>query len=96
MSNDPDTIPVLKYSKNDPYLAKTLVEQGEVLLNYYSAAGGSLANEIALVSGQGPTPNNVNNCPVYTDVVPGDAGPGGQVLGPGACIRPPPRRSPTR
>jgi phosphatidylinositol-3-phosphatase len=75
------------HTKNDPYLAGTLVKQGELVLNYYSAAGGSLANEIALVSGQGPTPNNVNNCPVYTDVVPGDAGPGGQVLGAG-CVYP--------
>jgi hypothetical protein len=75
------------HDKNDPYLAKTLVQQGELVQNYYAVAGGSLANEIALVSGQGPTPNTVNNCPVYTDVVPGDSGAKGQVLGTG-CVYP--------
>jgi hypothetical protein len=75
------------HSGNDPYLAKTLVQQGELVQNYYAVAGGSLANEIALVSGQGPTPNTVNNCPVYTDVVPGDSGAKGQVLGTG-CVYP--------
>lgn len=75
------------HNHNDPYLAKTLVQQGELVNNYYSVAGGSLANEIALISGQGPTPNTVNNCPIYTDVVPGDSGAKGQVLGTG-CVYP--------
>ena len=75
------------HSNNDPYLAKTLVQKGELVQNYYSVAGGSLANEIALMSGQGPTPNTVNNCPVYSDVVPGDSGAHGQVLGTG-CVYP--------
>ena len=75
------------HSKNDPYLADTLVKKGELVLNYYSVAGGSLANEVATVSGQGPTPNTVNNCPVYTDVVPGQVGPQGQVQGTG-CVYP--------
>jgi hypothetical protein len=75
------------HSKNDPYLAKTLVQQGELVQNYYSVAGGSLANEVALVSGQGPTPNNVKNCPTYTDVVPGESGSKGQLLGAG-CVYP--------
>ncbi len=75
------------HNKNDPYLAKTLAQQGELVINYYSVAGGSLANEVALVSGQGPTPNNVNNCPVYTDVVPAENGAKGQVLGAG-CVYP--------
>jgi hypothetical protein len=73
------------HNKNDPYLAKTLVQQGELVNNYYSVAGGSLANEIALVSGQGPTPNTLGDCPIYTDVVPGDSGSSGQELGTG-CV----------
>ena len=38
------------------YLAKTLTGQGELIDSYYAVTGGELANEIALVSGQGPTP----------------------------------------
>jgi hypothetical protein len=75
------------HSNDDPYLAKTLVQQGELVQNYYAVAGGELANEIALVSGQGPTPNTISNCPEYTDVVPGDSGAHGQVLGTG-CVYP--------
>ncbi|HEY2159782.1 MAG TPA: alkaline phosphatase family protein [Solirubrobacteraceae bacterium] len=75
------------HSNNDPYLAKTLVKQGELVNNYYAVAGGPLANEVALISGQGPTPNTVNNCPLYTDVVPGDSGAHGQTLGTG-CVYP--------
>jgi phosphatidylinositol-3-phosphatase len=75
------------HSKSDPYLAKTLVQQGELVQNYYAVAGGSLANEIALISGQGPTPNTNSDCPIFTDVVPGDSGSSGQVLGTG-CVYP--------
>jgi phosphatidylinositol-3-phosphatase len=53
-----------------PYLAKTLPSKGELLPNYYAVAPGGLANEIALVSGQGPTLETAANCPNYTDVVP--------------------------
>jgi hypothetical protein len=75
------------HTASDPYLAKTLVKKGELVQNYYAVAGGSLANEIALVSGQGPTPNTVNDCPVYSTVVPADSGPHGQTLGTG-CVYP--------
>ena len=74
-------------TRNDPYLAKTLVAKGELVQNYYAVAGGPLANEIALVSGQGPTPNTTQDCPQYTDVVPGGSGTTGQVLGLG-CVYP--------
>jgi phosphatidylinositol-3-phosphatase len=69
------------------YLAKTLTGQGELLDNYYGVTGGELANEIALVSGQGPTPQTASNCPLYTDIVPATAGAEGQVLGSG-CVYP--------
>jgi hypothetical protein len=75
------------HTANDPYLAKTLVKKGELVQNYYAVAGGPLANEIALVSGQGPTPNTNNDCPVYDTVVPGDSGAKGQILGTG-CVYP--------
>ena len=50
-----------------PYLSKTLAGQGELLSNYYAVAQGELANEVALLSGQGPTPQTAVNCPEYTD-----------------------------
>ncbi len=75
------------HTTDDPYLASTLAGKGELVENYYSVAGGSLANEIALMSGQGPTQDTVDNCPLYTNVVPGKKGARGQVLGNG-CVYP--------
>jgi hypothetical protein len=69
------------------YLSKTLTGQGELVDNYYAVAGGELANEIALISGQGPTPQTAANCPLYTDITPGNLGAQGQVLGSG-CVYP--------
>jgi phosphatidylinositol-3-phosphatase len=70
-----------------PYLSKTLPEQGEVLPNYYAVTKGGLANEIALLSGQGPNPDTAANCPQYTDVMPGTPGADGQAAGSG-CVYP--------
>jgi hypothetical protein len=70
-----------------PYLAKTLTGQGELFDSYYAVAGGELANEIALISGQGPTPQTAASCPLYTDIAPGTLGAQGQVLGSG-CVYP--------
>ena len=70
-----------------PYLSKTLTGQGELLNDYYAVTGGELANEIALISGQGPTPQTAANCPLYTDITPGTVGELGQVLGSG-CVYP--------
>ncbi len=54
-----------------PYLAKSLPAQGELLRNYYAVTQGDLANEIALISGQGPTVETTLNCPNYSDITPG-------------------------
>ena len=70
-----------------PYLAKTLRGQGELLTNYYAVAQGDLANEIALISGQGPTPQTAANCPDYTEISPGTASAESQVTGSG-CVYP--------
>jgi hypothetical protein len=70
-----------------PYLAKTLPEQGELLENYYGVTGGALANEIALLSGQGPTAETALNCPNYGDVTPATEAAEGQVEGNG-CVYP--------
>ena len=44
-----------------PYLAKTLEKRGELLVRYYAVAHQQLANGIALISGQGPTPATAAN-----------------------------------
>ena len=69
------------------YFSKELPEQGELLSNYYAVAQGGLANQIGLLSGQGPTPETVAGCPEYTPVAPGTLSPEGQVEGAG-CVYP--------
>jgi phosphatidylinositol-3-phosphatase len=70
-----------------PYLAKTLAGEGKLLSNYYAVTQGGLANEVALLSGQGPTPQIAANCPQYTAIVPGTVSAEGQVEGDG-CVYP--------
>jgi hypothetical protein len=74
-------------SSQAPYLSKTLTGQGELVDNYYAATAGELANQIALVSGQGPTPQTAVNCPLFTDITPATVGTQGQILGSG-CVYP--------
>jgi phosphatidylinositol-3-phosphatase len=54
-----------------PYMSRVLPKKGELLPNYYGVTGGVLANEIALLSGQGPTAETAVNCPNYTSIAPG-------------------------
>jgi hypothetical protein len=53
------------------YLISDLAAKGAVVPNYYAVAQGELANSVALVSGQGPTWQQTQNCANYTDVTPG-------------------------
>jgi hypothetical protein len=69
------------------YLGKELPQQGELLTNYYAVTAGALANQVALLSGQGPTPETAANCPNYGDVAPGTESAEGQVEGDG-CVYP--------
>jgi phosphatidylinositol-3-phosphatase len=71
-----------------PYLAGTLERKGELLVRYYAVAHEQLANGIALVSGQGPTPQTAQNCPNYTALAPGTIGAEGQVAGQSGCVYP--------
>lgn len=64
-----------------------LTQQGELLTNYFAVTKGALANQIALLSGQGPTLETAANCPNYADVAPGTESTEGQVEGNG-CIYP--------
>ncbi len=70
-----------------PYLSQELPEQGELIPNYYAVTKGDLANQIALISGQGPTLETAADCPDYTDVAPGTVAADGQVEGAG-CVYP--------
>lgn len=70
-----------------PYLSKTLRAKGELLSNYYAVAQGHLANQVALISGQGPNPATAANCPEYKDVTPGTPDAEGLVAGEG-CVYP--------
>ena len=69
------------------YLSGTLEHKGELLVRYYAVAHEQLANGIALLSGQGPTPQTAQNCPTYEDITPGTVGAEGQVSGQG-CVYP--------
>ncbi len=70
-----------------PYLAHTLEHRGELLVRFYAVAHEELPNEVALISGLGPTPQTAADCPTFTDVVPGAANAKGQYTGQG-CIYP--------
>jgi hypothetical protein len=74
-------------SSTDSYLNKTLPGQGELIPGYYAVAGSPLANEIALLSGQGPTQQTAANCPTYNPLTATGSGYQGQVLGDG-CVYP--------
>jgi hypothetical protein len=69
-----------------PYLSRVLPGKGELLPNYYGVTGGVLANEIAMLSGQGPTAETAVNCPNYTAITPGRVSEtAGQVEGTGCA-----------
>lgn len=70
-----------------PYLSHTLERRGELLVRYYAVAHQQLPNEIALLSGQGPTPATAANCPVYGDIAPASVAGEEQVSGEG-CVYP--------
>lgn len=72
----------------DPYLARTLRSQGELLTEYYGTGHESNDNYIAMVSGQGPNPQNQGDCQFYDDFVgTGPTGFDGQAIGDG-CVYP--------
>jgi phosphatidylinositol-3-phosphatase len=70
-----------------PYLSHTLEQKGELLPHYDAVAHEELANEVALLSGQGPTLETAANCPNYTEIAPASSASDEQVLGSG-CVYP--------
>jgi hypothetical protein len=75
-----------------PYLGKTLKAKGELINDYYSVGPSSLSNEIALISGQGPTAQTAADCPVFDHIAPWKKGKSAQVLGAGCSY---PSQTPT-
>ena len=73
------------FGASSGYLSGALRRQGELVLNYYAVAGAPLANEIALVSGQGPTAQTATDCPRFTRINDAGKGPRGQVIGIGCA-----------
>ena len=69
------------FNTSSGYLSGALRRQGELVDNYYAVAGSPLANEIALVSGQGPTVETATDCPKFTRINHANKGPRGQVIG---------------
>lgn len=87
MLSDEPYASVFGPSSTAPYLSGTLEHKGELLVRYDAVAHDGLANEVALLSGQGPTAETAANCPNYTEIVPTGIGPDEQVLGSG-CVYP--------
>jgi hypothetical protein len=69
------------------YFSKVLAEKGELLSNYYGVTSGDLANEVALIGGQGPNPATAANCPEYKDFATPTLSATGQAEGEG-CVYP--------
>jgi len=67
----------------------SLTHRGALVDKYYAVAHQSLPNYIALIGGQGPTPQTQGDCQVYQDVTPGTvaSGNGHQAQGDG-CVYP--------
>lgn len=70
-----------------PYLAGQLVPKGALLTHYSLVAGSPLANDIALLSGQGPNPETERGCPTYDALAPAGVGAHGLATGSG-CLYP--------
>jgi phosphatidylinositol-3-phosphatase len=70
-----------------PYIAHTLEHKGELMVRFYGVAHDELADEVAMISGLGPTPQTAADCPEFTDIIPGQANSKGQYTGSG-CIYP--------
>jgi hypothetical protein len=87
MLSDQPFASVFGPSSAAPYLSQTLERKGELLVRYDAVAHEELANEVALLSGQGPTAETAANCPNYMEIAPASAGAEEQVLGNG-CVYP--------
>jgi phosphatidylinositol-3-phosphatase len=70
-----------------PYLTGQLLPKGTLLTHYSLVADSPLANDLALLSGQGPNPETERDCPSYTALTPGSVQASGLASGSG-CVYP--------
>lgn len=70
-----------------PYFARTLTKRGVLLTQYFGTAHYSLGNYLAMISGQGGTPETRDDCEVFADFVSSGTTPDGQAIGRG-CVYP--------
>ncbi|HZZ06440.1 alkaline phosphatase family protein, partial [Paraburkholderia sp.] len=70
-----------------PYLSQTLASQGALVQQYYGTGHVSLDNYISMISGQAPTPETDNDCPIYQDFKLTGMTADGQAIGSG-CVYP--------
>jgi hypothetical protein len=87
MLSDEPYASVFGPSSTAPYLTGTLEHQGELLTQFDAVAHEELADDAALISGQGATMETAANCPTYSEIVSTGTGPDEQVLGSG-CVYP--------
>jgi hypothetical protein len=69
------------------YFSTRLTRQGVLLTQYYGTAHYSLGNYLAMISGQGGTPETRDDCELYADFVSTGTTPDGQEKGRG-CVYP--------
>jgi hypothetical protein len=74
-------------SRQDPYLQKTLPQQGALLTRYYGTGHSSLDNYIAMISGQASTRETEADCEEFSDFAFKRLDPDGQAVGAG-CVYP--------
>lgn len=74
-------------SRQDPYLQKTLPQQGALLTRYYGTGHSSLDNYIAMISGQASTRETEADCEEFRDFAFKRLDPDGQAVGTG-CVYP--------
>ncbi len=72
---------------SDTYIGRTLERKGALLVHYDAVAHEGLANGIALLSGQGPTPATAADCTTYSPFSATGIGADAQLLGEG-CVYP--------
>jgi hypothetical protein len=70
-----------------PYLTKQLLPKGTLLSHYALVGASPAANDIALLSGQGPNPETEKGCPSYAALTPGTLDSKGIASGSG-CVYP--------
>ncbi|MFM9126382.1 MAG: alkaline phosphatase family protein, partial [Solirubrobacterales bacterium] len=78
-----DTAGGARASADGPYLATTLTKAGALVPDLFGVTRGSLAAQVALVSGQGPNPATREDCPSFSEVSTGEPGKYDQAPGSG-------------